>query len=69
MNSMINKPFRGTLHEWELIKFKNKEVIIGLLDDGSDLRTSYLVSWNGDLVETRNSVYRLGKRCRVAGKD
>ena len=46
-------------------------MVFGFIDGKIDncIRTSYLVNWDGGLVETRNSIYALGKRAMIPPTD
>lgn len=62
------KPYKGRIENWVIgTWFSDKDVVIGDLydnpayPDGHEIRTSFIVSRNGDEVETGNSICKLGK--------
>lgn len=72
----MNKPFRGTIENWSVLRYRDAEAITGVitcLDDEerwgqgfypertTTITTSRIVKREKDRVETLNSVYALGK--------
>lgn len=60
----MEKPYRGTIADAQVVQISGKLIVYGLLygstlghPDGCDIRTSWIVSINGDQYETRNSIY------------
>lgn len=61
----MNKPYKGKIEEWGILRSGKHEMIVGFLNGDTDIRTSAVVYWEGALVETRNSVYLLGKKAKT----
>ena len=60
----MDKPYKGQIEIWQVIPSQsgNSKVVHGTdQKSGNYIRTSSIVSINGNLVETRNSYYTLGK--------
>ena len=60
----MDKPYKGQIDNWEiaLSPSGDSKVVYGTHESsGNHIRTSSIVSINGNLVETRNSYYTLGK--------
>jgi hypothetical protein len=59
----------GTLENWRYYHSDDVKVVYGKiygdtkdrLSDGTLIHTSYIIKQEGDIVYTRNSVYKLGK--------
>lgn len=60
----MDKPYKGQIENWQITPSPSgdSKVVYGIYDrTGGYIRTSSVVSINGNLVETRNSYYTLGK--------
>ena len=60
----MDKVYKGQIENWEIAPSPsgNSKVVYGISQkSGTHIRTSSVVSINGNLVETRNSYYTLGK--------
>lgn len=65
------KPFKGKIEEWTIVRVRGYEMVVGFIDGRIDncIQTSYIVGWDGGLVETRNSIYALGRRAMIPQSD
>lgn len=60
----MDKPYKGQIENWQIAPSQSgdSKVVYGIEQDtGNYIRTSSVVSIHGNLVETRNSYYTLGK--------
>lgn len=64
------KPYKGKIEEWTIVRVRGYEMILGFMDGFERaIQTSYIMAWDGGLVETRNSVYALGRRAMARPTD
>lgn len=64
------KPYKGKIEEWTIVRVRGYEMILGFMDGfEKSIQTSYIMGWDGGLVETRNSVYALGRRAMIRPSD